>query len=204
MTKRNSSGPSKPQGGTARQTSITAPALMPTDPASVQILQERAAMLARPPKPRRVAHGGDAYVRIDFGGADRYGIAFPYASEVVAAGDIAPVPGAPRHIAGVVNLRGTLLTVVDLRPLLGLAAGQHHNARGDGARIVVVAGHGLRFGVLVHRVEDRVPFDAKELGAPIGARAFVRGIHAGRVAVLDMDALLSASALIVDQTEGRS
>lgn len=189
---------SKPaRDAAASRAAVSASDLMPKDPDAVRILDERAALHARPPRSRRAAHGGDAYVQVDFGGPDRYGIPFAYASEVVAAGDITPVPGTPDHIAGVINLRGTLLTVVDPRSLLGLPAGP----RGPGARIVVVAGDGLRFGVLAHRVDDRVAYEEKDLGPPIGGRAFVRGIHAGRTAVLDMEALFSAPVLIVDQAE---
>lgn len=181
--------------------SVSARALMPTDPDVARVLEERAEILARPKKSRRRMHGGDAYVQVNFGGADHYGIPFAYASEVVTASEITPVPGAPGHIAGVINLRGTLLTVVDMRPLLGLAVVPP--GRGDSAavRVVVVARAGLRFGVLAFRVDDRVPFDPNDLSRPIGGRSFVRGVHGGKVAVLDMEALFASSALAVDQAE---
>lgn len=166
----------------------------------VRVLEERARLYARQPKARQSAHGGDTFVQVSLGGDDRYGIPFQYADEVVSGGEITPVPGTPAHVAGVVNLRGTLLTVVDVRPLIGL------DARSEiaGTRIVVVAARDVRFGILVADVDGSVVYAADALAPPIAGkgghrRDAVLGIHNGTVAVFDIEGLTAIPALTVDQ-----
>jgi purine-binding chemotaxis protein CheW len=70
------------------------------------------------------------------------------------------VPKAPAAVEGVINLRGTVLPVVDLRRRLGLET----VARNDGQRIVVFLIHGVRTGFIVDAVAEvlKVPRTAIE------------------------------------------
>lgn len=65
-----------------------------------------------------------------------YGVPILAVQEVLADADIEPVPGAPHGVLGVINLRGAIVTVADLRLLLGLAPA----AESRGALIVFDAG----------------------------------------------------------------
>lgn len=70
--------------------------------------------------------------------------------EVLSGAEIEPVPGAPRTVLGVVNLRGTIVTVLDLRLRLGLPA-----AHGPlPSCLVIVDGPGEAVAVQVDRVVD--------------------------------------------------
>ncbi|MGQ0700072.1 MAG: chemotaxis protein CheW [Panacagrimonas sp.] len=51
-----------------------------------------------------------------------YGVPILSVQEVLAEAEIEPVPGAPHDVLGVINLRGAIVTVVDLRLRLGLEA----------------------------------------------------------------------------------
>lgn len=51
-----------------------------------------------------------------------YGVPILAVQEVLASAEIEPVPGTPREVLGVINLRGHIVTVVDLRLRLGLPA----------------------------------------------------------------------------------
>ncbi|MGH8516119.1 MAG: chemotaxis protein CheW [Panacagrimonas sp.] len=53
-----------------------------------------------------------------------YGVPILAVQEVLASAEIEPVPGTPREVLGVINLRGHIVTVVDLRLRLGLAAAE--------------------------------------------------------------------------------
>lgn len=66
-------------------------------------------------------------------GDETYGIDVLQVREVLRMTDIAPVPGAPAQVLGVINLRGSVVTVVDARKSLRMAA----KAADDAARIVV-------------------------------------------------------------------
>lgn len=90
------------------------------------------------------------------------------------------LPHAPGHVLGLVNLRGTVLPVIDLARRLGLPGGT-----GDAARkVVIVVTDGERaFGLVVDAVSDilAVPAEAMQPVPPLGASseaALVEGIAA--------------------------
>ncbi|WP_043115032.1 chemotaxis protein CheW [Solimonas soli] len=83
-------------------------------------------------------------------GAQDYGLAIGQVREVLKLTPIEPVPGTPPTIPGVINLRGQVVTVVDLRRHLGLPA----PPPGVEARIVIVMHEGETFGLLVDRIGD--------------------------------------------------
>lgn len=84
---------------------------------------------------------------------------------VVELDGLTPVPGAPRHIAGLSALRSRVLTVIDSRASLGLPA----DAREGTAEAVVVPSGGHTYALLVEQIEDVV--EADEETAPIKAPA---------------------------------
>lgn len=67
----------------------------------------------------------------------RYAVELRWVREVVTLGHITPVPGAPAHIAGAVNVRGTITPVMDVGVLAGLPAGPGEG-HGDGAVLLDV------------------------------------------------------------------
>ena len=180
---------------------VNASALCPVGQGDGRILDERAEIYARPPKLKRGGLGRDAFVQVRLGSVDRYGIPFTHADEIMPSVEPTPVPGTPDFVAGVVNLRGTLLTVVDLGKFLGIKGAETESD----ARIVVVSGEGMRFGALVAGVDGSQPYDPENLNAPLGGggqkdSAYVRGLYEGKVAVLDMAALFRAPMLKIDQS----
>jgi purine-binding chemotaxis protein CheW len=71
---------------------------------------------------------------------------------VVELDGLTPVPGAPRHVAGLSALRSRVLTVIDSRASLGLGA----DDRGGAGEAVVVPSGGHTYALLVEQVEDVV------------------------------------------------
>jgi purine-binding chemotaxis protein CheW len=114
------------------------------------------------------------------------------AREVVVLDAITPVPGAPAPLVGVMNLRGTALPVIEVRPLLGLLV------RGA-LRALVVADGDRRAAMLIEAVLGLTGFDdvaplAGNEGVPA---ALIRGrvtTESGEtVTLLDGPALLAAA-----------
>ena len=89
------------------------------------------------------------------------------AREVVVLDVTTPVPGAPSAVVGVMNLRGSVLPVVEARPLLGLPV----RAAAGPARALVLAHAGQRAAILIERVLGLTAFGSLTLpaGAPPGA-----------------------------------
>ena len=78
-------------------------------------------------------------------GGGRMAVDVLVAREVAVFADVTRVPCAPAHLLGVANLRGAILPVVDVRPVLGLAA----DRRGRGVTALVVEEDGMRIAVVV-------------------------------------------------------
>ena len=83
-------------------------------------------------------------------GSDRYGVSLDQVREIQRAGRITLVPTAPDFVVGVMNLRGSILSVVDIRIFFGLPK----VTVSERTRIVVVEGEGLRIGILVEQVDE--------------------------------------------------
>jgi purine-binding chemotaxis protein CheW len=112
------------------------------------------------------------------------------------------VPGVAAHWAGVVNLRGRLYPVLDLRRHLNLQAG----TATDGGQIVLVAAAKLEVALwsadvlgVRHVPHDEIQPTLVEMhGVP---RNLIAGVTADLLSVLDLDALLGDPKLAV-QGEG--
>lgn len=72
------------------------------------------------------------------------------------------VPGAPAHVAGLVQLRGKVVPVVDLRALFGLPPIE----RGIDARIVVVQQNARQVGLLVDAAREVIKIDPGAFAPP--------------------------------------
>jgi purine-binding chemotaxis protein CheW len=163
------------------------------------VMEERARALARVPQSPTAQ--GERLEFVVFSLAnERYGISTAYVREVIRLTDLTPLPGAPDFVAGVTNLRGQVLAVMDLRKFFGVAV----RGLSDTSRVVVLGGERPEFGVLadaVHHVLtlpiDQV-LDPPESVAGI-ARGYLRGVTGDALVLLEGSALLQDSRLIIDQ-----
>lgn len=89
----------------------------------------------------------NAYVR--FRVADEaYAVSVLNVLEVAGLGEVTPVPGAPREIVGVRNLRGKILPVIDLAALLGTRRTE------PPARLLVAESDGRQAGLAIDEVTE--------------------------------------------------
>jgi purine-binding chemotaxis protein CheW len=88
---------------------------------------------------------------------EEFGLPVETVREVIRVGDITRVPQSPAHIRGVINLRGRILPVVEIRTRLGLAPLVPRST----ARIIVAEVRGRVLGLLVDSVAQvqKVPAD---------------------------------------------
>jgi len=124
----------------------------------------------------------------------RFAVEVRHAREVVVFDELTMVPLAPAHLLGVVNLRGSVLPLVDIRPFLGLEATRA--TRED--RALVVECDGVQAALLIDEVAGLEPLDGL---APVGdgADGHTPGFSAGRlereggaVTLLDVGRILGA------------
>ena len=83
---------------------------------------------------------------------ETYGINVMQVREVLRYTEIAPVPGAPDYVLGIINLRGNVVTVIDTRSRFGLIDGEIT----DNTRIIVIESEHQVIGILVDSVAEVV------------------------------------------------
>lgn len=90
---------------------------------------------------------------------ETYGINVMQVQEVLRYSDIAPVPGAPSYVLGIINLRGNVVTVIDTRQRFGLMPGDVT----DNTRIVIIESDRQVVGILVDSVSEVVYLRQSEI-----------------------------------------
>jgi purine-binding chemotaxis protein CheW len=136
----------------------------------------------------------DALISTFYVGETLFGFDTIKVQEVVRAGNVTPVHDAPPFVRGIMNLRGRIVTVVDLAVRLGLGAIDVE----DESRIYIVEWKQEHLGLLVDRTDNVVSFDRQALKPPpenVGSAssAMLEGVcpAGGRlVALIDLEALL--------------
>ena len=126
--------------------------------------------------------------------------AFPVGAvqEILRVGTITRVPDAPHPVRGILNLRGRVVPVVDLRVRLGLPSGETNSA----ARVLIATARGRLIGLLVDSVEQVVRLDAAAFEPPppdvlTENSNYLRAVcqhGAGLLILLDMDRVLEVAA----------
>jgi len=126
---------------------------------------------------------------------ETYGINVMQVREVLRYTEIAPVPGAPDYVLGIINLRGNVVTVIDTRSRFGLVEGEIT----DNTRIIVIESEHQVIGILVDSVAEVVYLRSSEIdttpsvGTDESAK-FIQGVsnRDGKLLILvDLNKLLS-------------
>jgi len=90
---------------------------------------------------------------------ETYGINVMQVQEVLRHTEIAPVPGAPDYVLGIINLRGNVVTVIDTRARFGLPPTEIT----DNTRIVIIEADEHVVGILVDSVAEVVYLRSSEI-----------------------------------------
>lgn len=126
---------------------------------------------------------------------ETYGVNVMQIKEVLRYTEIAPVPGAPSFVLGIIHLRGTVVTVIDTRQRFDLPSGDIT----DATRIMIVELDGHVVGIMVDSVSEVVYLRQSEVEvAPnVGnddSSKFIQGVcHKNDILLIlvDLDKLLS-------------
>ncbi len=108
--------------------------------------------------------------------------------------EITHVPNARFYIRGIMNMRGTIITVVDMRALLGFPAEE----KSEDMRLIVVNYQNERIGLLVDRIVDVVQISPAELEAPPSNLEGIAGTYFTQIYKMDdrLAALLNVRELL--------
>ncbi|RQD55693.1 MAG: purine-binding chemotaxis protein CheW [Desulfonatronovibrio sp. MSAO_Bac4] len=134
---------------------------------------------------------------------ENYALESAYIREVVNFSGLTPVPCTPSFIAGIINLRGQIVSVVDLKVLFDLPL----SAPPDSAKVIILNHNEMEMGLLVDKLKGATAF-AIDLIQPSPSsltdktQAYLKGVFGRDVAVLDAKAVLLDESLIVDEDVG--
>jgi purine-binding chemotaxis protein CheW len=146
------------------------------------------------PQPHQTGLDGEQVVIFDVSN-ESYAVNIARVHEIIRLQQITIIPGAPPYVEGVINLRGKVIPVLDLRKRFSLQATDHTRA----SRIVVVEINGQTLGLVVDGVSEvlRIPTDCIEPPSPLVAgieSRYLRGIaklEERLIVLLDLDQVLS-------------
>ena len=164
-----------------------------------RILRERAQILAREPGK---AVAGDQFIEVvEFVLAfESYAIETRYVREVEPLDNLTPLPGTPAFVLGIVNVRGEILSVIDLGKFFELP----EQGLTDLNKVIVLESENMLFGILADAVAGvrRIPVGDIQPSLPTltGIReAYLRGVTPGRTAILDAEKLLTDASIVVQE-----
>lgn len=169
------------------------------DENAVTVLRERARALARVPAPASAAEAVLEVIEFSLG-PEHYAIESRYVREVSPLKDLTPLPCTPPFIRGVVNVRGRILPVLDLKRFLDLP----DKGITDLHCIIFVRANDVELGLLADAIGrvSSVPLGALEPSLPtltgIHGR-YLKGVTAERLIVLDVARILGDPKLIVHE-----
>lgn len=171
----------------------------PAAPDPTHVLRARAQALARAPVQTPAAE--TLLEVLEFSLAqEHFAVETRFLREVYPLKELTPLPGTPPFVLGIVNVRGRILPVLDIKRFFDLP----EQGLTDLHRIILVHGRDLELGLLADAIVGvrSVPVDSLQSSLPTltGIRSdYLKGVTAERLVVLDVDRILADPKIIVHE-----
>jgi purine-binding chemotaxis protein CheW len=165
-----------------------------------EILKERALLLAVDTGIDNVKEDKTLHIVEFLLTPESYGIESHLISEVLLLKGLTIIPGTPSYIAGVTNVRGKIISVVNLKTFLGLVT----KGITELNKIIIIQQNGMEFGIIADAIAGTRNIDEKSLSAVPATlngkgAAFIKGITLDGIIILDGVRLLSEATILVNQ-----
>ena len=164
-----------------------------------KILKTRAKALAKESKENETA---EKYIEvIEFLlSYEKYGIESSYVREVYPLKEFTPLPCTPPFVLGIINVRGKILSVIDIKKFFDLP----EKGLTDLNKVIILHNDVMEFGILADEISGvrMVPVSEIQQSLPTltGIRAeYLKGVTNDRVTILDANKILTDKNLIVYQ-----
>lgn len=163
-----------------------------------RILTARAQALAREPG-AQVTEPVIAVVEFSLA-TERYGIATGFVSEVLPFKEVTPVPCTPLFFTGIVNVRGRMIAVVDLKKFFDLPANGLHDLH----KVIILHTAEMDLGILADDVGGVRSVAIRQLQPSLPTlsgigQQYLRGVTGDRLIVLDAARILGDPKIIVQE-----
>lgn len=131
---------------------------------------------------------------------ETYGIETAWVREVYPLKDLSPLPCTPSFVVGIVNVRGQVISVIDIKKFFDLP----EKGLTDLNKVIILSDGVMEFGILADAVMEvrKIPLGKIQSGLPTltGIREdYLRGLTAERLIVLDAYSLLTNRSIVVHE-----
>lgn len=163
-----------------------------------RILRDRARELAR--EPEQAAAVAETLEVVEFAlASERYAFPLAQVRTVSQLADLTPVPGTPAFILGIINLRGEIRTVIDLRKFFELPGAGITELN----RIILIQHQEMELGILADAISGlrRIPLHDLQPALPTltDLRAdYLRGLTRDRLVVLDAVRIITDPRILLE------
>jgi len=162
------------------------------------ILDKRARALAKTTEEET----GDSMQLVVFSLANEtYGIPTEYVKEVQPLRSASPVPCTPGFVVGVVNIRGSIYSVVDIRDFFGVPKREIT----DLTKVILVNAAGLEVGILADDISEAMNVPLAEIKPPLSAgqgqikEEYIQGVTKDTLIILNLEAVLRDERVVVHE-----
>jgi len=132
---------------------------------------------------------------------ETYGVPTDYVREVQSLREISSVPCTPSFVVGVINIRGSIYSVIDIREFFGVPQREFT----DSTKVILINAGGHEVGILADDVlgETSVPLD--EIKPPLATRGgvkkeeYIQGVTKDMLIILNLDALMRDERIIIHE-----
>jgi purine-binding chemotaxis protein CheW len=164
-----------------------------------RILKSRAIALAK--APTEIDTAKEHVEILEFGlASERYGIESSYIREVYPLKELTPLPGTPAFVLGVFNMRGQIISVLDIKKFFDLP----EKGLTDLNKVIILHSSSMEFGILADVILGvrSVPLQDIQSSLPTltGIREdYLNGVTKERLVILDAGKLLSDERIVVHE-----
>ncbi len=138
------------------------------------------------------------YIRFTLGKNEFYGIPYEKIKEVTSNFMLTPIPNLPASIAGIINLHGFLIAVIDLKILFSIP----HTKAEENPQMIIVSKGSMNVGIIVDNIIGNNVYDSRLLDSPMLSQSIspecILGIHQGTTAIINIESILDHSHLPLD------
>ncbi|MHB9098281.1 MAG: chemotaxis protein CheW, partial [Syntrophales bacterium] len=134
---------------------------------------------------------------------ETYAIETHFIREVYPLTELTPLPCTPDYIFGIINIRGQILTIIDMKKFFDLPEKGITNLN----RVIVVQGEDMELGILADEIIGIRDIPEKGLNPPLPTRTgihegYLKGVTGEGLILLDMERFLNDRQLIVHEEVG--
>ena len=131
---------------------------------------------------------------------ETYAIETPFVREVYPMTELTPLPCTPAFVLGLINIRGQILTVIDMKKFFDLPEKGITNLN----KVIVVRKDAMELGILADEIIGIRNITVNELQPPLSTMTgihaeYLKGVTGERIIILDMERFLTDRRLIVHE-----